>query len=415
MVAAFLLRLCLHGALEVVSERGAKEIFSENSWPSALTRRFGKALKHFGGKPLSLREIDQTALLLQRPSESAEVLVEQALRLGILTLVLSERKTPSRKAEKRVDCQVGYGLLSEEKIFIGVAGHPAQKAIAFLVREISRGSSSPFRILSLGDWIRTKNGFLPFACSSGEAELLLSTGSIHLLLAGPKTDPSLTELCRQMEIPVVMSEKMPQVKNILALARHHFSTHSQHNTISAPSFIGQSSVAMTIEELKPLLKKRSFKKVALVGGSDSPQQPMGWLPVELTTALLGRKFLVAGWGDAALWIIKSGLASEDRESRAIPLDERQSPLLALKGLSDAGKIGDLKGICFVGLKTCQDLAVALGMAGLGLDVCVGSPLPLWGSEKVRNLLSERFAEMGGRMTHYDHPANPEEILEWFLK
>ncbi|OGP96782.1 MAG: hypothetical protein A2157_00725 [Deltaproteobacteria bacterium RBG_16_47_11] len=415
MVAAFLLRLCLHGVLETMNERGAGDTLSEKSWPHGLTKRFSKALKHLGNKPLSLREIDRSALLLQRPSESAEVLVEQALRLGILTLLLSERKAPSRKTQKRFDCQVGYGLLSEEKIFIGVAGQPAQKAIESLVRETSRGSASPYRILSLGDWIQTEKGFLPFACSSGEAELLLSTGSIHLLLAGPKTDPSLSELCKQMEIPVVMSEKMVPVKEILSLARHHFSTHSQHKTISEPSFIGQSSVAMTIEELKPLLKKRSIKKVALIGGSDTPQQPMGWLPVELATALLGRNYLVAGWGDAVLWMIKNGLASEDRESRAIPLDEQQSPILALKGLSDARRIGYLRGICFTGLKTCRDLTVALGLAGLGMDVCVASPLPLWGSEKVRNLLSERFADVGGTMTHYDHPANPEEILEWFLR
>src|SRR4030067_3330864 len=57
MVAAFLLRLCLHGVLETMNERGAGDTLSEKSWPSALTKRFSKALKHLGNKPLSLREI----------------------------------------------------------------------------------------------------------------------------------------------------------------------------------------------------------------------------------------------------------------------------------------------------------------------------------------------------------------------
>jgi hypothetical protein len=43
------------------------------------------------------------------------------------------------------------------------------------------------------------------------------------------------------------------------------------------------------------------------------------------------------------------------------------------------------------------------------------PLPLWGSEKVRNLLQEKLAANGGSLTHYDHPAQAEEILDWFIK
>jgi hydroxylamine reductase (hybrid-cluster protein) len=59
--------------------------------------------------------------------------------------------------------------------------------------------------------------------------------------------------------------------------------------------------------------------------------------------------------------------------------------------------------------------MALGLASLGLKVCVAVPLPLWGSEKVRSLLSKRFAAVGGGMTHFDHPVGLQEILEWFSK
>jgi hypothetical protein len=38
---------------------------------------------------------------------------------------------------------------------------------------------------------------------------------------------------------------------------------------------------------------------------------------------------------------------------------------------------------------------------------------LWGSKKVRDCLAAFFAERGGVFTHYDHPADANEILQWF--
>ena len=94
------------------------------------------------------------------------------------------------------------------------------------------------------------------------------------------------------------------------------------------------------------------------------------------------------------------------------LDPSQGPLLALKALA-SGSLGDLRGICFVGLRACQDLTMALGLAAVGTRVCVAVPLPLWGSEKVRNLLAEKLEATGGTLTHFDHPADPQEIVKWF--
>jgi hypothetical protein len=97
------------------------------------------------------------------------------------------------------------------------------------------------------------------------------------------------------------------------------------------------------------------------------------------------------------------------------LGGQQGPVLALKALADSGRLKDVKGICFTGLKSCQDLGVALALASMGLKVSVAVPLPLWGSEKVRSLLQEKLAAMGGSLTHFDHPAQAEEILDWFIK
>jgi hypothetical protein len=114
-------------------------------------------------------------------------------------------------------------------------------------------------------------------------------------------------------------------------------------------------------------------------------------------------------------MVKKGLASGKNNRPVQILDGGKGPVLALKALAASGRLKDVKGIFYTGVKSCQDLAVALGLAVLSLRVGTAVPLPLWGSEKVRNLLQEKLAAMGGSLTHFDHPAQAEEILDWFLK
>lgn len=414
IVAAFLLRLSLHGVLEALNEGIAGKVPPLKQFPPPLNGMFGRALKNLGAHPLDLHEVERSALLLNRPAESPEGLIQQALRLGILALVLSKREKSSRQPSRSLPCRVGYGLLSENDAFIGVAGQPPQKSISSLLKEASRRGSPSVQVISLGSWTRTDDGFLPFACTSGEAELLLSSGEIDLLLAGPGTDPSLLELCKTLKIPMKMTQEGPKTGEILQIARRHHSTRSQKKILFDSSLVGEGRVMADIPQFKTLLKKSSSAKVAIIGGSDTPQQSIGWIPVELTKALLAEDYLVAGWGDAALWMVKDGLALKPDSSVAV-LDQHQNPWLAVEALAIAKRIEDLQGICLTGLKGCQDLCSALGLASLGMRVCIATPLPLWGSEKVRSLLQERMAATGGELTHFDHLATPQEILEWFTE
>ena len=57
--------------------------------------------------------------------------------------------------------------------------------------------------------------------------------------------------------------------------------------------------------------------------------------------------------------------------------------------------------------------MTLGLAMLGVRVCIGSPLPLWGSKKVCDGFAALFEGCGGEFTHFDHPADATEILQWF--
>jgi len=94
---------------------------------------------------------------------------------------------------------------------------------------------------------------------------------------------------------------------------------------------------------------------------------------------------------------------------------QEGPLTAVWALAEEGKLPALKGICFTGLRHGWEFTLALGLAALGLKVLIATPLPLWGSEKVRALLRENLAAAGGILTHFDHPVRADEILEWFLQ
>jgi hypothetical protein len=87
----------------------------------------------------------------------------------------------------------------------------------------------------------------------------------------------------------------------------------------------------------------------------------------------------------------------------------------LEGLTLAGKPERLKGILFTGSRDCRDLPVALGLALLGCNVALADPIPFWGSSSVRDRLADLLATNGGRLTGFDHPAEAQDLLEWFTK
>lgn len=415
MVAAMLLRLTFHGALEAMNDVSTPDNISQISWPAPLDEIVVRALKNLGGDGLSLKEIYRSAFFLHRPMEPPERLIVQALRLGILTLGLLEKRRTPGDVRGSFPCKAGWGLLAGHNAIIGICGQPNRELIEILLQEASRKSSVPLQLVSLGDWVPLNDGFLPCACTSGEAEMLLSSGRVNLVLAGQGTDPSFPEMCRSLDIPLIASQGLPEAEEILRLARQSYGVRSRASFTPDPSMVREARVIMDPQGLEGFLKRESFTSLALLGGADTPQQPFGWIPVELASALRGEGRLVAGWGDAALWMIKSGLASDGDGHAVQILDPNQAPLLALKALATSGKLENLQGVCFTGLKACRDLGVALGLASLGVRVCVAVPLPLWGSEKVRKLLEEKLATGGGILTYYDHLPHAQEILKWFLK
>jgi hypothetical protein len=398
MVAALLLRLVLNGTLEDMNAKGSAA-------SPALEKLFSSSAKKLGGEKLLLDEVSRAVCSLSRPAESAEALVLQALRLGIKSLGLPEKKKTAKRAPS---VKVGHGLLAQQGLLIGVCGNPPAALLEEARKEASRIRGGA-QFVALGDWVASGNGFVPIACTSGEAELVLSSGKVRLLISGPGTDPSIVELCQTLGIPLLSSQDAGKA----AKAMQQAAPKAKAASGPADAFpIEESAVIVAPDQWEDA---KAAKRVAIIGGADYVQQSLGWIPTEVGPALQAEGHAVAAWGDAALWMMKKGLTSANHKLPVRVIDNEQGPMLALQALADSGTLKQLKGICFVGLKGCRDLAMAVGLAAAGFKVCVATPLPLWGSEKVRDLLAKKLAMVGGSLAHFDHPAQAGEIVDWFTK
>ena len=411
MAAGLLLRLCLQGTMDAMAG-----VFSEDDTPAiefspALRALVDKALSSDDQQDLSLDDIIKSNLLLNRPSSTYKTLLSQALRLSLLTLGFQEQA--SAAPSESIPCRIGYGTLTGQQVRIGISGRPPVPLIASLTNAMKEGSGNSASLISLGEWILLEDQFLPIACTSGESELLVSSGAIHLLVAGVGSDPGLIGLCHKLNIPVTTDGAAAPVE-IVEQARKRSESVSQVDLFSAVPRAGVHQVLMSHSQAAAVINEDQDGKIALIGGSDTIQLSLGRLPLGLANGLSGKGVQLGGWGDAALWILKNNPQSEDGGTPFHTLDNRQGPLLVVKGLAGDGRLDRLQGICFAGLKSCQELTAALGLAYLGCRVSSATPIPVRGSSKVTNELSDMLQKNGGELFHFDHPPQPEELSDWLM-
>lgn len=404
MVAAMLLRLSVNGALEAINLAGKGGDLPAPVWPASLAKLADAAVGKLGGGALAAAEVFSGAAALARPAETAPALIRRALRLGLLTLGLSGGR-PSRAAGGAVAFTAGYGVLAGNVATIGICGNLAPAIVDGLVA----AAQGKVRVVSLGMWIGGK-ALLPMACTFGEAELVISSGVIDAVVCGPVAGAAVPALCAELGIPAFTGAEADATAVVAAAVK----AHGKSTFVADPAQISEGQV-VSAETVAGTLKANGKLDLAVIGGPDTMQQSLGWLPTELPPALAAADCSVATWGDAALWMAKRGFAGGDAGVKAAVLDGARGPLDALDAAASAGGLKRLRGIGFTGLGGARDLATALGAAALGARVCVAQPLPLWGSEGTRQALADAVGSCGGEFAHFDHPASADEVRAWFEK
>ncbi len=216
-----------------------------------------------------------------------------------------------------------------------------------------------------------------------------------------------------MNIPVVSDRDNLESGDIWQRAQRSLESRSQLDLFSDAPPVQENQVLMSGNNITRQERLSNDGNIAILGGSDNPHVSLGKLPISLATKLTDQQFQLAGWGDPALWVLKAGTLPQEQRVPIILFENKQGPLHVVKGLEAEGQIQRLKGICFTGLKSCQELATATGLAYLGCRVSVATPIPIQGSSAVIGALSEMLQLHGGQLLHFDHPAHVEELVEWF--
>jgi len=406
IVAAQLLRLSLQGSLESLSLDPSASLCGEIVWPASLEELGRAAAQRLGGAASLGGEIIAGAALLARPAAPPERLLRQSLRLALFTAGMIGGKE-EKGAAGAAACRVGYGLLAGEAPVVALCGLP-ETAFADTLARAAAAGRPPVRLVSLGAWIPGDNGFIPIVCTSGEAETVLSSGKMNLLIVGPGADPGVLTLCRKLQIPVLSGEDGLSAEDILQQARNAFEKRGAGAFSPDEALVTAGLVNSDGAAIAAALASGPTGKVALIGGADSLFGSLGHIPSELARGLRGRDIEIGAWSDAAVWMLKQDVP-------VALLDAQKGPLVAVSALAAAGRLSALQGICFTGLKNCRELTLALGLATLGIRVSLGTPIPLWGSERICSLLREELAALGGSLTHFDHPAQADELLDWFTR
>ncbi len=416
MVAATLLRLTLQGLLESMERLAAADDFPRVSFSAPLLHLLEQRRETIGQTLPGAGDLLKAAAMLCRPSASSEQLLSQTLRLSLLAIACLDQEAAQEATETTAaggECRVGYGAAEGRPVRIGLCGRLSADLLSALRQATTGESALPVALVSLGDWLHAGDGFVPIISTSGEAELPLSAGLIHLLVAGQGTDPGLLALCRQMGIPVFPADTDCDPGLLLDQARKVYGASSQLEPLPDPPPLA-TGVVPSAEGGGAMPPTGAGEKIAFVGGADTPQATMGSLPVELAARLRDHGWQVASWGDAALWMVKDGLCLPEQTAPVTLLADRVGPWQGVKQLLAAGQGDRLQGICFTGLKGNSDLAVALGLACLGCRVNVATPLPLGGSRPFQERLAATLALLGGQFVQQTEPVQAKKMAEWFL-
>lgn len=411
MAAGMLLRLCLQGTMEAMAAVSPDSGMPERDCSPNLEKMISAVLSSNDQQELSIDDVFKSSVLLHRPSSSYRTLLQQALRLSLITLGFQEQGNGGSTADSRA-CTIGYGTVANQAVRIGLSGQPSGALAEALEKQGPKGGDTPGILVSLGDWILLENSFVPIACTTGESELLVSSGAIHLLVAGPATEPGLLQLCEKMAIPVVTDSEGVDAAAVWLRARTSLESRSQLDLFADAPAALENRVLMTGDNITQDDGLGNEGRIVIIGGSDTPQLSLGSLPTALASELFDKGFQIAGWGDAALWILKTASSSQGQSVPFVTLENSQGPLHVVKGLGHEGQLDRLAGICFTGMNSCLELTMAIGLAYLGCRVSTATPIPIQGSRAVIDGLSEMLQKNGGQLCHFDHPAQPGELSEW---
>ncbi len=273
----------------------------------------------------------------------------------------------------------------------------------------------------------------PVATGYGSQEIPLMTGAVDLVVMGDQwVHPSLMQIAKEFEVPVLLTETLNQEKDAHRLAREivekarksfdfRCNLHRTIPEIKEYSMMGFSQKTIDLKKILTGLQKGVLKGVVIFAGSNNVKYTQDQEITQMAQEFLSQDILCLAKGEASIALGKYGFLNPSAKGKYC--GEALSGLLSSLGNEipsvidigggDSGLIDFLLALEKVGRKEWQaypmvacypeanrssEVTEAMGLVAMGIPTFFWPPLPVTGSTKVMDALTHFCQEkFGARM------------------
>ncbi len=350
-----------------------------------------------------------------------------ALLGGLTEKLLSGLKQAAYETSSPSPVGINLGVLEKEKPNIVIHGFipPALKAgIA------AAAASQGVAVSGVCTEALQPPHVFPQVTNQGSQEIPILTGAVDLIVAGDQgVNPSLQEIARQWQVPVISTETLQKsdpeaaAAKIVADAQRSFETRSAY-TRNIPgeketAQMGFMARTLAVDSIAKALDSKSIKGAVLLSGGNNVKYSQDNELLAMVDEFLKEDILVLAEGQASITLAKYGFLNPKAESQAgtglksllteLGSDVPQVIDISLYGVTQffldlekaAGK--SLKELpvraAFCEANNSKEAVMALCLVAMGVCTYFWPSLPVTGSQSVVKFLNETCAETFGARLH----------------
>jgi carbon-monoxide dehydrogenase catalytic subunit len=262
-------------------------------------------------------------------------------------------------------------------------------------------------------------------------EIPIMTGAVDLIVAADQfVNPSLLEVARKFEVPVLPADGLKKEKNLNRFARQiidqaktsfDFRRNIPRDIPDAreSALMGFSAKSLDIKKILDAVTKRKIKGIAILSGSNNVKYTQDHETVTLAQEFLKNDILCLSKGEASVALAKYGLLNPDSQKKEcgkglsdlLPSFGKEIPsVIDLGGADESGVTEFLLNLANVSKKPLKDYPIvacfpeanrssevveAMWMVAMGVPTYFWPCLPITGSQKAMTALSQFCQENFG--------------------
>lgn len=412
-------------------ENGGKEV--KKGLPKAVLQSWEKA----GIAPEGVaRDLFKASQKLEGGITGVEEMVFWAFKSSLLGY-LAQRLHGSLK-------RAAFGESSPAKIEInlGVLKKGAPNVLLY-------GPLSPLLKMKIGEAAKQRDIFLTGVCTDpfvppytfppvtnyASQEIPIMSGAVDLIVAADQfVNPSLLEVARKYEVPVLPADGMKNEKDLKRFARQivdqaktsfDFRRNIPRDVPDAKEYalMGFSPKSLDTKKILDAVTKRRIKGIAILCGSNNVKYTQDQELVTLAQEFLKNDILCLSRGEASVALGKYGFLNPDSKITQVgkgvstllsSLGKENPSVIDLGGADESGVTDFLLNLANVGKKNLKDYPIvacfpeanrssevveAMWMVAMGVPTYFWPSLPLTGSQKALTAFSQFCQENFGSTFH----------------